>query len=214
MKMLAIDTSTPRIAIYYKDGEKVITQTYMGKDKHGRNVGIVMSNLKNLEISFDDLEIVGIGIGPGSLTGLRVGISFALGLGVDKKIVVVPSTKIIAANLMNSGKNIVVVRKARKGYIYGAIYDSNLNTSVEPFVDSIESFSETLKNLENYYIVGDGAEYFGRELPEIYDFPEPFKLGLLVEQEIESGNFVEKVEPLYIQKSIAEINFEKRNKKG
>ncbi|RDI91400.1 glycoprotease family protein [Thermosipho africanus Ob7] len=213
MKILALDTSTSKIVVYYRDSEKIITQTYMGKDKHGRNLGVVMNNLKNFNINFEDIDVVGIGIGPGSLTGLRVGISFALGLSIDKKIVVVPSTKLIAANLMNSGKNIVVTRKARQGYIYGAIYDEYLNTIVEPFVESIENFSKEFEKMENFVVIGDGAEYFGGNLPEIYNYPEPSRLGYLVEKEIEVENFVEKVEPLYIQKSIAEINFEKKKQR-
>ncbi|ANQ53924.1 peptidase M22 [Thermosipho sp. 1063] len=211
MKVFAIDTSTPQLVVYYRDENRIITQTLMAKDKHTKNLSILMEILKGFEIDFDELDVVGIGIGPGSLTGLRIGISFALGLSIDKKIVTVPSTKIIAANLLYCGKDIVVVRKARSGYIYGAIYDDKLSVKVSPFVEEIEKFKERLNG--DFSVIGDAAEFFGKKFPEFFDYPQPERLGMLVEKEIENGNFVDKVDPLYIQKSIAEINFEKRHRK-
>ncbi|APT73980.1 peptidase M22 [Thermosipho melanesiensis] len=210
MNIFAIDTSTPQIAVFYKTLDKLLTYSFMSKEKHTKNISALIKTLKE-EINFEEIDVVGIGIGPGSLTGLRIGISFALGLGIDKKIVTVPSTKLIAANLLYCGKDIVVVRKARSGYVYGAVYTENLETKVPPFVEEIEKFKQKLEG--DYFLIGDAAEFFGEKLPDVFDYPVPKMLGMFVEEEIKKKNFVDKVEPLYIQKSIAEINFEKRQRK-
>ncbi|SHH55940.1 tRNA (adenosine(37)-N6)-threonylcarbamoyltransferase complex dimerization subunit type 1 TsaB [Thermosipho atlanticus] len=213
MKIFALDSSTEKIVMVYKDNEKILTFSYKGKDKHGKNIGLLSQKLKDLGIDFYGLDIIGVGIGPGSITGLRVGISFALGLGLGKKMVTIPSTKIIAANLLNCGKNIVVARKARQGYLYGAVYDSKLNVLIEPFINSIDGFRKVISKCSDYIVIGDGSEFLeDNGLKDDFNYPSPERLLYVFEREIESENFAETVQPLYLQKSIAEINFEKRRK--
>lgn len=214
MKIFAIDSSTEKIVMVYKDDERTITLSYKGKDKHGRNIGVLSQKLKEFNINFNEIDIFGVGIGPGSITGLRVGISFILGLGMDKRKVVVPSTKIIAANLAFSGKNIVVARKARQGYLYGAVYDESLNTLIEPFIESIDNFKEIISKFSDYYVIGDGSVFFEEKyiLDSTFNYPSPDRLLFILEKEIQKENFVETIQPLYLQKSIAEINFERKRR--
>ncbi|QTA38355.1 tRNA (adenosine(37)-N6)-threonylcarbamoyltransferase complex dimerization subunit type 1 TsaB [Thermosipho ferrireducens] len=212
MNILALDTSTKRISIAYKNETNVVSVTFEGKDKHGRNIGILAKYLKEIGVNFSTLDVIGVGIGPGSLTGLRVGISLALGLAVEKKIVSVPSTKLIAANLMYCSKNIVVARKARQGYLYGAVYDENLDEIISPFIETIEGFKRKVSFLKDAIVVGDGADllFEYEKAEEFLSFPDPLRMLNIVEDEIKNQNFVEKLNPLYLQKSIAELNFEKR----
>lgn len=214
MKIFAIDSSTEKIVMVYKDDEKTITLSYKGKDKHGRNIGVLSKKLKDFNINFNEVDVFGVGIGPGSITGLRVGISFVLGLGIDKRKVAIPSTKIIAANMAFSGKNIVVARKARQGYLYGAVYDENLNTLINPFIETIENFKRIVSKFSNCIIIGDGTDFFEERgfLDTIFNYPSPERLLFVLQKEIQNGNFTEKIQPLYLQKSIAEINFEKRRR--
>lgn len=214
MKIFAIDSSTEKIVMVYKDDEKTITLSYKGKDKHGRNIGVLSKKLKDFNINFNEVDVFGVGIGPGSITGLRVGISFVLGLGIDKRKVAIPSTKIIAANMAFSGKNIVVARKARQGYLYGAVYDENLNTLINPFIETIENFKRIVSKFSNCIVIGDGADFFEERgfLDTIFNYPSPERLLFVLQKEIQNGNFTEKIQPLYLQKSIAEINFEKRRR--
>ncbi|MBO8161658.1 MAG: tRNA (adenosine(37)-N6)-threonylcarbamoyltransferase complex dimerization subunit type 1 TsaB [Thermosipho sp. (in: Bacteria)] len=213
MKVFALDSSTEKIVMVYKDDEKLLTLSYKGKNKHGKNIGNLSQKFRELGVDFKNLNIVAVGIGPGSITGLRVGISYALGLGLGKKMIAIPSTKIIAANFFNFGKNIVVARKARRGYLYGAVYDENLNEIYEPFIESVDEFKKRIEKLNNYIVIGDGAEILEKNsFPEFFNYPTPERLLYLVEKEIQNENFVEKVQPLYLQKSIAEINFEKKRK--
>ncbi|MDK2887031.1 MAG: tRNA threonylcarbamoyladenosine biosynthesis protein TsaB [Thermosipho sp. (in: thermotogales)] len=214
MKLFAVDSSTENIVIIYKDDDKKISLSYKGKDKHGKNIGVLSQKLRGFNINFDEIDVFGVGIGPGSITGLRVGISFVLGLGMDKRKIAVPSTKIIAANLAFAGKKIVVARKARQGYLYGAVYDENLRTLIEPFIETIDNFKEIISKFSDYYVVGDGSIFFEKKfiVDPIFNYPTPERFLFILEKEIQKGNFVKTIQPLYLQKSIAEINFEKKRR--
>lgn len=226
LKIFAIDTSTPRIAAFYLDVEKKILVELETKAKHGTQVSQIIEIMK--DVDFSSLDVIGIGIGPGSLTGLRVGIAFATGLGVGKSFVQINSLKLIASNLEFYNGYIVVARKAREGYVYSAVYKglderndkiNNKNDSIieeveAPFIDSIERVRNKIEMYSPRICIGDGAEFFDCALGSVeYNYPSAKKLLQLVLKEIERNNFVDNVEPLYLQKSIAELNFEKRQNK-
>ncbi len=213
MKIFAIDTSTSRVVACYVDDEKKIFIDLETCEKHGLQINQIVEKMS--EVNFEDIDVVGIGIGPGSLTGLRVGISFATGLGIGKRIVQVNSLKLIASNLKFYNGYIVVVRKAREGYLYGAIYkgqkDGNLIEIEAPFIDSIDSIKKKLEKYNDKIFIGDGAQFFDEILEdEDINFPSSRNLFKLVSEEIKLSNYVEYIEPMYLQKSIAELNFEKR----
>ncbi|MFN6991128.1 MAG: tRNA (adenosine(37)-N6)-threonylcarbamoyltransferase complex dimerization subunit type 1 TsaB [Fervidobacterium sp.] len=225
MKIFAIDTSTPRIVACYVDDERKILVELETKAKHGTQVSQVIEMMK--DVDFSSLDVIGIGIGPGSLTGLRVGIAFATGLGVGKSFVQINSLKLIASNLEFYNGYIVVVRKAREGYVYCAVYkgldrvndkvndnDDMIEEVEAPFIDSIERIRNKIEMYNPRICIGDGAEFFDCMLDSVeYNYPSAKKLLQLVLKKIERNNFVDSVEPLYLQKSIAELNFEKRQNK-
>ncbi len=208
MRFFGLDSSTTRIVAVYVDEEQTICAEFESTKKHGYKIGDIVSFFNNVD--FNSLDFLVVGVGPGSLTGLRVGISFILGLGPDKKYLQINSLKLIGMNLKNFGRNIVVARKAREGYLYGAVYDDKMNTLKEPFIESLEDFRKNLKQFEPYYTVGDGARFLDNHIE--LDLPTARNLIELVKMELENPSFVDFVEPLYLQKSIAELNFEKRQR--
>jgi tRNA A37 threonylcarbamoyladenosine modification protein TsaB len=130
-------------------------------------------------------------------------------------------------NALTLNGYIGVVRKARKGYLYAGLYHSEngkLRTIAEPFIESIDVIRERFKGVVSNkpaLILGDWAENFkdiGIVLEEPkyseYNLPSARNLYLLTLEEISSNNFVDAlhIEPLYLQKSIAELNFEKKQK--
>jgi tRNA A37 threonylcarbamoyladenosine modification protein TsaB len=79
----------------------------------------------------------------------------------------------------------------------------------------VESIREKISCYEPKVCIGDGAEFFEQRLESTdYNFPSARKLFKLTVEEIEKANFVELVEPLYLQKSIAELNFEKKQRES
>ncbi|MGB9615354.1 MAG: tRNA (adenosine(37)-N6)-threonylcarbamoyltransferase complex dimerization subunit type 1 TsaB [Fervidobacterium sp.] len=211
-----MDTSTQRVVACYVDSEKKILVELETKEKHGLKISQIAEKMG--EVDFGTLDVIGIGIGPGSLTGLRVGIAFATGLGIGKKFVQINSLKLIASNVEFYEGYIVVVRKAREGYLYGAVYQgSKFGEVVEiekPFIDSVESIKLRIEKYEEKIFVGDGAQFFDKTLNDEYSLPSAKKLMKLTLEEVKNKRFVDLVEPLYLQKSVAELNFEKRQIEG
>ena len=89
-----------------------------------------------LEIA--DLDRIGVVIGPGGFTGVRVALAFARGLGVSTGIPVVGVTSLaaLAANVAGApaGTLIAPVIDARRGQVYAGLYDGNENALIAPFV--------------------------------------------------------------------------------
>lgn len=220
LKIFAIDTSTPRVAVCYADNERKLLIELETKAKQGIQVSQIVEMMKGVD--FSSIDVVGVGIGPGSLTGLRVGISFATGLGIGKNFVQINSLNLIASNLEFYDGYIIVVRKAREGYVYAGVYrgwnrefqkNCEVNEIESPFIESVENVKKRIEKYNPKICIGDGAEFFDCRLnTNEYNYPSSKNLLKLVFKEVEKNNFVNFVEPLYLQKSIAELNFEKRQK--
>lgn len=217
MKIFAIDTSTPRVVACYLDEHVKLLAEVESGEKHGTHVHRIAKMFDGVE--FSALDVVGVGVGPGGLTGLRVGISFATALGIGKKFVAINSLELIAYNASFFNGYVVVLRKARQGYLYGAIYLGKGTGELEevrtPFIQSVEAVRDIVSEFNPKVFLGDGAEFFRTvTVLQDWDLPRADNLAILVKGKIEAGQFVDLVEPLYLQKSIAELNFEKRKGQG
>ena len=112
-------------------------------------------------ISLNELDAICVSKGPGSYTGLRIGVSSAKGLayGLDAKLVSINSLEILVQSQINQGFDLIIpMIDARRMEVYTAIYDGNGNaiTSTEAKVIDEHSFEE-LKG-KKIVFVGDGAE--------------------------------------------------------
>ena len=211
MKILCLDTSTPKIVASALNGDTIVHSSRIGKEKHAVSLApFVQKVIEAAKLELKDLEFIGLGIGPGNLTGLRIGISWAVGVAsvVGAKIVPLNSLELIS---MNAAGRRVVVRKARKGYVYAQVFPD----WERPEVFEAESFKRTLANLEEYILLGDGADLFDgdRTIEELW-YPLPEILLKLTLERLESAIDYTEVKPLYVQKSIAEINYERRARGG
>ncbi len=205
--VLALDTSTKKIVLALFDGD-LYTISYMGNEKHATKLAILAKELTDVSRrKIKDANLIGLGVGPGSLTGLRVGMSFAIGIASvnGAKIVPLNSLEIIAASVPY--EEVVVIRKARRGYVYFQIFPH----WKKPRVLDIESAEKEIGKLKIPVVVGDGKELFNfRKFPDYFDYPLPETLIDLTIRNSNRAVEYTRVNPLYIQKSIAEINFEKR----
>ncbi|AEH51116.1 tRNA (adenosine(37)-N6)-threonylcarbamoyltransferase complex dimerization subunit type 1 TsaB [Pseudothermotoga thermarum] len=217
MKILALDTSTDVLVVGFKDEEKFLSLTYKGIERHATKLApMVKLLLDAAQVEPAKIDVLGCGVGPGSLTGLRIGISFVQGLACafGKKITPVVSAKVLAKNFSTYDGEIVVARKAREGYVYIACY-KNDEQIVEPTVKQIEEAKKIVGEMQNPMIVGDAKKFFLDVAKLAPDALENINAQILIE-EVEAltkngSNFEPAlVQPLYLQKSIAEINFEKR----
>lgn len=166
MKLLALDTSTDYLTLAVTDGAKVIGR--MHKKAPRSHSSLLMPMIKRLlakaRLKLKDLDGFCVGVGPGSFTGLRIGVSTVKGLAfvTGKPIVAVPTFDAIAMNAARLRGVICPVLDARKNKVYGCFYRSDGKGAVRkmsPYL--LIPAEELLKKCGKYdtlYFLGDYAE--------------------------------------------------------
>lgn len=123
------------------------------------------SMLAHLHLTFSDVGLLAAAVGPGSFTGVRIGVSIIKGLAFGKNIpcVAVSAIEELCENLREMSGIIVPVMDARRSQVYNAIFSSNGGEIKRLTDDRAISLSELACELskfecENIYLVGDGYD--------------------------------------------------------
>ena len=129
--ILNIETSTTNCSVSLSlDGKLVdIIEEDSSNYSHSENLHVFISKLMSSnKITFEELSAVAVSRGPGSYTGLRIGVSAAKGIcyGVDIPLISISSLKILANKIVFDGY-IISTMDARRDEVYSCIYDSKLN---------------------------------------------------------------------------------------
>lgn len=125
MKILAIDTSTRNLSLAVADNDQVLC--YSNKQTLRLSSSIVSgirSILKKAGVPLNKIEAFAVGLGPGSFTSLRVGLSTikALAFAENKPVSGVASLDALAAAVGTSEKDVCVMVDARRNLVYSAMY--------------------------------------------------------------------------------------------
>jgi len=171
-----------------------------------------------------DIELVAVSVGPGSYTGLRVGVAAAraLAYALRVQVMAVCSLDVIAENGPRTADHVAVVVDARRGQVYGAYY-ANVGFSFfreeGPVVASPEEFAERLPR--PVFVLGDGLgrhreAFTGRgieHLPEAMWRPRAVNVGLLGEKAYLIGERTEpsRLLPMYLRLPEAEEKYRKKH---
>jgi len=117
--LLALDTSTRMVGLALYNGVQVLSETvWLSRDFHTVELApAIASMLTRSEIKTTDLSALAVAIGPGSFTGLRIGLAFAKGLALAHSLplVGVPSLDILAAAQPVQEQALVAVLRAGRG---------------------------------------------------------------------------------------------------
>lgn len=159
--ILAIDTSTKQLGLAVLDGERVVSSyTVLAEYPHAVELpGAVQRVLKEAHTTLDRLEALVVDIGPGSFTGLRIGVAFvkALAFSTKKPVVAVPSLDVLAAGVPFAQQPVAVILDARQHNVYAALYrphEGVLRKTTDYFLGKPDDFLSQLKG--PVIILGDG----------------------------------------------------------
>lgn len=166
MKILALETSAKSVSAAVTDGGVVRAYTYQNTGlTHSRTLmPLVDAMLRESEQSLADMDLLAVAAGPGSFTGLRIGVSALKGLAwaADKPCCGVSTLEAMAQNLRHMDGLIVCAMDARRDQVYNALFlahDGILTRQCPDRAISLAELSEELKNRpEPKFIVGDGAK--------------------------------------------------------
>lgn len=164
MLVLSIDTSTKIGSVALYDSEIGILgeiNLYV-KINHSNIIMPLIDNLlKITNKKIEEIDKIGVVIGPGSFTGIRIGVAIAKGLcyGTDKKIVGINSLDLLAYNCEKTESLIVSMIDARKERVYYGMYRYEGNTLVRVSEYRDDEIREILGSIQEKSIifVGDGA---------------------------------------------------------
>lgn len=164
MKILAIDTSGPNCSAAILDEQKVIGSfnINIGKTHSETLLPLVDELLKVSGIDLKDIDAFACCIGPGSFTGIRIGISTIKGfaLSLNKPVISVSTLESLAYNVPNFDGIICGILNANNNNVYSALYKlkDSLEMIGDYLTDSIDSLIEEIKkHNEKFLFVGDGA---------------------------------------------------------
>ena len=224
MLILGIDTSTNvgTVAIY-SDIKGTLGEISVNINKtHSENIMVMIDELFKLtNTTINDIDKIAVSIGPGSFTGIRIGVAVAKGLAsaTNCKIVGVNELDIIAGNSTSNECEICSIIDARKerGYYCTFKYENGILKQLEDYkVGELREFLETRKEIRTVYL-GDGAINYKNLISNIVGengvfAPKSLNLpraSVVAELGINNEDNLYTMEPIYLSKSQAEREKEK-----
>lgn len=221
--ILCIETGTDICSVgIAKDGELIsLCESDEGRD-HAKKVGVFVDELlKQLDLAPDELDAVAVSKGPGSYTGLRIGVSFAKGLcyGIGKPLVAIGSLDALAevaredyeAGIISMDRwaqaSLCPMVDARRMEVYTQVFDAQGKPQTEVVAEVIDadSFASFRNDAEHPLVIfGSGAQKCADLLPDavLVDVcPSARGLARLAQQALDQGHTedIAYFEPLYLK---------------
>ena len=189
MRILAIESSAKAASVVLTEEGAILSQYFQASAlTHSRTLlKMAEDMLRNLEMTMDDVDVIAVAKGPGSFTGVRIGVAAAKGLawGADKPVCGVSTLEAMAYHLADrEGCVICPAMDARRSQIYNAKFASQDGKLVRLCQDRAISVAELVEEAKKdgkpYFFVGDGAHlcynaFLEENLPALLP-PEPLLL--------------------------------------
>lgn len=165
MITLAFDSTAKIASVAVTDGEKLLAQYSVNNGLTQSELLLPMAEdtLRELKLSFADVELLAASVGPGSFTGVRIGTALVKGIAFGRNIpcASVSTLEALAENLAGLEGIIVPAMDARRSQLYTAIFeyaDGKTIRHTEDMAISITELADMLKKYEGraIYVVGDG----------------------------------------------------------
>ena len=222
MKILSIDTSSNICSVSILEDENVILEKQNNDMKtHSQKLMPLVDELFNeTKLKLKDIDLFACCVGPGSFTGIRIGVStikaFADVTGLP--VVGVTSLEGLAYNLKRNGY-ICSVIDAKNDNVYYGLFEFNNNEYKivgELKLDNIDSVLDTINKYKNIVFVGDGAITHKEKIlskienpefvEEIENLQTSVSIARIALDEYKKGNAIksEGLFPIYLRKSQAE----------
>ena len=167
MKILSLDASanSASVCIFDTDEDKIIGEFYINtKLTHSQTlVPMVDALLSSTNLKLSDIDYFAVNTGPGSFTGIRIGVSVVKGMAMalDKPCVSVSTLNSMAYNFIDSNNTVVCAcMDARRNQVYNALFkieNGVVNRLCDDRAISVEALLEELKDYDNVVLVGDGS---------------------------------------------------------
>lgn len=165
MKILAIDSSSKPASAAVSDGERILSESYVNNGfTHSKTLmSVVKNTVESAGISINNIDLIACVTGPGSFTGIRIGVACAKGIAFPNNIpcVGISTLEAMAYGVQSFDGYVCAVMDARCSQVYTATFRVCFGT-VERITEdraiSIDELVNELSSLDNtVYLMGDGA---------------------------------------------------------
>jgi tRNA threonylcarbamoyladenosine biosynthesis protein TsaB len=230
MKILAIDTSTMLGGIAIMDESLLIAESRLNvRSTHSERLMTEIEHcLKQSGIKISDIDVFAVAAGPGSFTGLRIGLSTVKGFSyaTGKPIVSVPTLEALAWNFPYSKYPVCTMLDARKKEVYAALFkweEGNLIRLINETSAKPEEFARDALRVthdDKFIFTGEGSALYRDKIIEVMGekaifaspektVPSPANVAVLGLKKAKAGEFSEPISliPMYIRKSEAEVKW-------
>lgn len=166
MNIIALETSAKAVSAAITQNGRVLASGYQDTGlTHSRTLMPIVEHLfRNTGLTLQDMDAVAVSAGPGSFTGIRIGVSAAKGLAfaADKPAVGVSTLAAMARNVAFCDGLVVCAMDARRNQIYNALFlpqDGHLTRLTEDRAVALADLAEELRDDPRpKTVVGDGAQ--------------------------------------------------------
>jgi tRNA threonylcarbamoyladenosine biosynthesis protein TsaB len=200
--VLALDTALNATSVAILDGERLLARRSepMERGHQERVAGIVRDAMAEAGIAFDRLDRIGVTVGPGSFTGLRVGLAFAKGLALalDIPCLGVGTLEALAASVDTPGLVGAVV-DARRGQLYVQVFKNGAPIAPPQALAAAEAQARLDRLAGPVTLVGSGAALLtiGNEVTvDDRRFADPVALARIT---LRAAEPIARPEPLYLR---------------
>ena len=223
--ILCLETATPVCSVALNDGNRCLAlRECVGQNAHSEKITIFIKEvLDEVGIGYEQLGAVAVSQGPGSYTGLRIGVSTAKGVcyAADRKMMAIDTLHAMACgmkerlgNQLQANDLLIPMIDARRMEVYASIFDADLNKleDTAALVIDENSFSELAAAGRKIWLFGDGAPKLKAvfaDRPEIQIVegfnPSAAFMASWADQQLKAGKFVDVAyfEPFYLKDFIA-----------
>lgn len=229
MLILALDSSAaPASAALLEDG-KILSEFYINtKQTHSQTLmPMVESVLKLTNKTLDDVTCMAVSAGPGSFTGVRIGVSCVKGLSMTRNIPCagVSTLRAMAENARQLTGIVCAVMDARCGQVYNALFRAESGKLTRLCDDRALPIAELLEECKTFtekiYLVGDGAELCYKTFAAIraellqpqLRFQRATGVAMAAQEMVENGQTVtpDALMPIYLRLPQAERELKAKN---
>lgn len=233
MRILAIDTSSQVASAAILEDDKLLGEITINHPKtHSQKLmPIIQSLCESLGLKIKDMDMIAVSGGPGSFTGVRIGLSAAKALAhpFDLPVVMISSLKGLAYNLPGYEGIICPILDARRGEVYTAAYRWQSDTLITMIDDQPMLLDELLERFKEGHaqrivFLGDAAEKFKDQIhsvlgaraviaPPSHSMQKASSIAMAALRNRESAVRYDEVKANYLRRSEAEVTWEKKHGK-
>ncbi len=217
MNILAIDTSSSIMSVSLQVEERIFESSIRDGFKHSENLMPLIDHIFLMaDIKPNELDLIAVALGPGSFTGLRIGMSTAKGIAsaTETPLVAIPTLDAYSFGYDFFDGAVIPVIDARKKRVYCSIYskgeikEQNLDISIENLMIKLSEYKKILVTGPDSCLFNDISKKDNRiHIDKNFSSTASSAiLNLGREKFLSNGADPDSIGPLYIRKSEAEIS--------